>query len=91
MSLSKEIESYCVSHKIRFVGKRLIVADHLLHSDDLLDGNTLWRTLRSKGIKISPATVYDSLNWLVKAGFAERQNPENRKNLFGIKAHFKTV
>jgi Fe2+ or Zn2+ uptake regulation protein len=91
MSLSEEIESYCIGHKIRPTEKRVVVADELLVSATYVDGDTLWRSLRSKGIKISPATVYDSLNWLVNAGFAERKNDGNRKNMFGLKAHFRTA
>ncbi|WP_225865700.1 transcriptional repressor [Dyadobacter aurulentus] len=78
-----------MSHKLRSGGKRMIVADQLLQSDGYIDGDALWRSLRSNGIRISPATVYDSLNWLVNAGFAERILSESKKNLFGIKDRFK--
>jgi Fe2+ or Zn2+ uptake regulation protein len=91
MTLSEAIQSYCDSKKIRSAVKRIIVADELLLSGEFLDGDTLWRSLRTNGIKISPATVYDALNWLVNAGFAERRNSgSDRKNLFGIKDQFRT-
>lgn len=85
MSLYEQINAYCIDHKIRMAEKRVAVADHLLVSDEFMDGDTLWRDMRSRGIKISPATVYESLNWLVNAGFAERRfSNSSRKNLFGI-------
>lgn len=85
MSLYEQINAYCINHKIRMAEKRVIVADQLLVSDEFTDGDTLWRDMRSRGIKISPATVYESLNWLVNAGFAERRfSSTSRKNLFGI-------
>jgi len=85
MSLSEQINSYCINNKIRLAEKRIIVADQLLVSDEFTDGDTLWREMRSRGIQISPATVYESLNWLVNAGFAERRFAnDSRKKLFGI-------
>lgn len=85
MSLYEQIQAYCIRHKIRLAEKRVIVADQLLVANEFMDGDTLWRDMRSQGIKISPATVYESLNWLVSAGFAERRfATDSRKNLFGI-------
>jgi len=85
MSLYEQISAYCIRHKIRLAEKRVIVADQLLVANEFTDGDTLWRDMRSRGIKISPATVYESLNWLVTAGFAERRfATDSRKNLFGI-------
>jgi Fe2+ or Zn2+ uptake regulation protein len=85
MSLYEQISAYCIRHKIRLAEKRVIVADQLLIADEFTDGDTLWRDMRSRGTKISPATVYESLNWLVIAGFAERRfAADSRKNLFGI-------
>jgi Fe2+ or Zn2+ uptake regulation protein len=87
MSLYEQISDYCSRHKIRLAEKRVIVAEQLLVTDAFTDGDTLWRDMRSRGIKISPATVYESLNWLVSAGFAERRfATDSRKNLFGIPA-----
>lgn len=86
MSLYEQINAYCISHKVRLAEKRVIVADQLLSAKAFTDGDTLWRDMRSQGIKISPATVYESLNWLVMAGFAERRFAvDSRKNLFGIR------
>lgn len=85
MSLYEQISAYCIRHKIRLAEKRVVVADQLLVANEFMDGDTLWRDMRSRGIKISPATVYESLNWLVSAGFAERRfATDSRKNLFGI-------
>lgn len=88
MSLSEHIQLYCNSKNIRHAGKRIVIAEQLLQSTGHIDGDTLWRALRSKGIRISAATVYEGLKWLVQAGFAERKISDDRKNLFSIKESF---
>ncbi len=87
MSLSDLIFRYCSQNNIRYAGKRIVVALHLDQCNEFTDGDTLWRSLRTSGVKISPATVYDALNWLENAGFAERRVLDGRKNMFKVKQH----
>ncbi len=86
MSLSDLLLRYCNQNNIRYAGKRIVVALHLDQHNDYTDGDTLWRSLRTSGVKISPATVYEALNWLENAGFAERKVLDGRKNLFRVKS-----
>lgn len=85
MSLSDQLLHYCNQNNIRYVGKRIVVALHLGEQNNYTDGDTLWRSLRTSGIKISPATVYDALNWLENAGFAERKVLDGKKSAFRIR------
>ncbi len=85
MSLTNEISSYCRNRKIRQVNNRSIVADHLITLGKDVDGDQLWRSLRKSDIKISLATVYHTLNWLVEAGFIEKKFTKERRSVFAVK------
>lgn len=85
MPLSDLLLHYCNQNNIRYAGKRIVVALHLDERNGYTDGDTLWRSLRTSGVKISPATVYEALNWLENAGFAERTVLDGRKNMFRVK------
>lgn len=85
MSLSDLILHYCGQNNIRYAGKRIVVAQHLSQRNEYTDGDTLWRSLRMNGVKISLATVYETLNWLETAGFAERKLVSSRKNMFRVR------
>ncbi|MGV3599684.1 MAG: transcriptional repressor [Dyadobacter fermentans] len=86
MTLSDRLIRYCDQNNIRYAGKRIVVALHLDQRNQYTDGDTLWRSLRTSGVKISPATVYDALNWLESAGFAERKLVDGRRNMFRVKS-----
>ena len=70
-TISGRIRAYCKTKGIRCPGKKLLVADYLQKTNDYTDAGNLYLLLRNSYIKISPATVYQSLIWLKENGFVE--------------------
>jgi Fe2+ or Zn2+ uptake regulation protein len=70
-NISAKIRAYCKMKGIRCPGKKLLVADYLQKSEDYTDAGNLYLLLRNSYIKISPATVHQSLIWLKENGFVE--------------------
>ncbi|REA58053.1 Fur family transcriptional regulator [Dyadobacter luteus] len=69
--ISTKIKAYCKAKGVRCPGKKLLVADYLQKTKDYTDAANLYLLLRNSYVKISPATVYQSLNWLTENGFVE--------------------
>ncbi|WP_221391131.1 Fur family transcriptional regulator [Dyadobacter sp. NIV53] len=87
MLLSKEIVAYCESRKLRCTAKRLMVADFLQEANGQADADVLYMMFRSNSIRISPASIYQILDWMVKIGFVERMPGNDRKNIYCIKKY----
>ena len=86
-TISSEIVIFCTTHGIRRPGKKLLVADYLQKLNDYTCVSNVYVALRNNGVKISPATVYQSLNWLIEHGFAEfipDEDSSRRENMFRI-------
>ena len=87
-NVSRKIKAYCKTSGIRCPEKKLIVADHLQLVKGYTDVATLYLTLRNSCVKISQATVYVSLGWLVCNGFAECKTPNQttrKENVYRIR------
>jgi len=87
-NISGQIQAYCKMKGIRCPGKKLLVADYLQKTNDYTDAGNLYLLLRNSYVKISPATVYQSLIWLRDNGFVEckmRENNRQRESWYRIK------
>jgi len=85
MDLSNEIKNYCKSKNLRCTDKRLMLADFLQKSEGKAEADTLYMMFRRNAIRISPATIYQMLDWMVKQGFVERKPGDNRRNMYCIR------
>ena len=85
MVLSKEILTYCELRKLRCTAKRLMLADFLQEANGQADAEVLHMMFRNNSIRISPASIYQILDWMVKIGFVERVPGNDRRNIYCIK------
>lgn len=76
--ITTRVRAYCERHGLRCPAKKLIVAEYLQKEANFVDAGTLYLGLRNNLIQISPATVYQSLSWLINAGFVETQLHESK-------------
>ena len=86
-TISVNIITFCKIHGLRYPGKKLLVADYLQNLNDYTCVSKVYVALRNSGVKISPATVYQSIGWLIKNGFAESKadgDTSTRENKFRI-------
>ena len=85
MILSDEIKHYCASNNLRCTEKRLLLADYLQKLEGKAEADTLYMMFRRNGVKISPATIYQMLDWMVKQGFVLCMPGANRRNLYQVR------
>lgn len=86
--ISTKIIDYCKAKGVRCPGKKLLVADYLQKTKDYTDAANLYLLLRNNFVKISPATVYQSLNWLTENGFVEcrpSDQPGSRESRYRVR------
>jgi Fe2+ or Zn2+ uptake regulation protein len=83
MKLSEQIKEYCTLNNLRCTDKRLMLADFLQNAGQA-DADGLYMRFRSNAIRISPATIYQILDWMVQKGFVERVEGGPR-NLYCIR------
>jgi len=84
MVLSDEIKNYCTSKNLRCTNKRLMLADYLQKLEGRAEADTLYMMFRRNGVKISPATIYQMLDWMVRQGFVARVPGDNRRNVYCV-------
>ena len=85
MDLSTGIKNYCKSKNLRCTNKRLMLADFLQQSHGKAEADALYMMFRRNAIRISPATIYQMLDWMVKQGFVDKLPGENRRNIYCIR------
>lgn len=86
MILSVEIKKYCTLKNLRCSNKRLMLADYLQKLEGRAEADTLYMMFRKNAVKISPAAIYQMLDWMVKQGFVERVPGNNRRNIYCVRA-----
>ncbi|MCC7430540.1 transcriptional repressor [bacterium] len=76
---------------MRFTPEREIILDEVLKAKTHLEADSLFLTLYQRGIKVSRATVYRTLDLLIKCGLAEKnsfgQNHAHYESVFGTIHH----
>ena len=85
MILSSEIKNYCHANNLRCTSKRLMLADFLQKQEGQAEADTLYMMFRENSIRISPATIYQMLDWMVKQDFVERVPGKNRRNIYRVR------
>lgn len=86
MVLSNEIARYCKSKRLRCTNKRLMLADFLQKEEGKADAETLYMMFHKNSVRISQATIYQMLDWMVKQGFVERMPGSNRRNMYCVRS-----
>ena len=66
----------------RVTGERLALFDEIFSHHDHIDAEKLLEAMKSRGLKISRATVYRNLDLLVESGFARKQRLVGRGYLY---------
>ncbi len=82
---------YLQAKNLRVTRERLDMVDELMAMDGHFDAEELYATLREKGIKVSRATVYNTLDLLVQCGLISKyrfgDNPMRYEKAFGRPRH----
>lgn len=86
MILSNEIQQYCKSNGLRCTNKRLMLADFLQKEKGRAEAETLYMMFRKNSVRISQATIYQMLDWMVKQGFVEHVPGNNRRNMYCVRS-----
>ncbi|UHG94829.1 transcriptional repressor [Spirosoma oryzicola] len=76
--LTDKIIAYSQQNGYRYAAKRVAVALTLSQFKSYTDADVLWLSLRVNYPRISKATVYISLRWLLTAGLAQRKLRQDR-------------
>ena len=84
MNIEDQITHYFTDNNLRTAHKKLLVAKYLKTHKNEVTAETLWIQIKEKRLNISIASVYNSLNWLVELGFAEKI-AQGRKYLYQIR------
>lgn len=84
MSIEDQINLYFRVNKLRKAHKKLLVARYLTAYEEVVTAETLWIGIKEKQRDISIASVYNSLNWVVELGFAQRIL-QGRKYLYQVR------
>jgi Fur family ferric uptake transcriptional regulator len=66
----------------RVTGERLALFDEVFSQHGHIDADELLSAMRSRGLKISRATVYRNLDLLVESGFARKHRLGHRRYLY---------
>ncbi len=85
MLISQRIQAYCKTKGVRTSAKREMVADTLQKMNGRATAEEIWHELHISGKRVSSASVYSYLNWLIKKGFAERYTAGVREMMYVIK------
>ncbi len=87
MSISNKLAQYCSVNKIAYSEKRKEVVNVLESTNEFIEAESLWmRILRRNRVKMSVANVYLTLKWLVKIGFAEKNERSGKSSIYRIAA-----
>jgi Fur family zinc uptake transcriptional regulator len=73
----KEAEVVCARHKVRLTRLRRAVLESLLASKNPVKAYDIIELMRDKGERLTPATVYRTLEFLLQYGLAHRINSLN--------------
>jgi len=77
MKTEKTIEHFILflkTNKYRITKERLLVFENLYKNDSHIDAENLFIMMRKKGIKVSRATVYNTIQLLLQANLINRSN-----------------
>lgn len=85
MLISQRIRAYCQAKQVRSIPAREMVADTLQKMNGQATAEEIWYQLHISGSKVSSASVYMYLNWLIKIGFVEKYVIGVREMLYVIK------
>jgi Fur family transcriptional regulator, ferric uptake regulator len=66
----------------RVTGERLALFDEIFSHHDHIDAEALLEAMKTRGLKISRATVYRNLDLLVESGLARKQRLNGRGYLY---------
>ncbi len=82
---------YLQSKQLRVTQERLDLLDEIMNYDGHFDADQLYAMLRSKGVKASRATVYNTLDLLVQCGLISKyrfgDNISRYEKAFGRPRH----
>jgi Fur family zinc uptake transcriptional regulator len=73
----QEAEIVCARHKVRLTKLRHAILEILLASETPVKAYDLIELMRDKGARLTPATVYRTLDFLLQYGLAHRINSLN--------------
>ena len=85
------LTSYLGDKNLRLTQERLGLFEEVMKGDGHFDADGLYATLKQKGIKVSRATVYNTLDLLVECGLISRysfgENHSRYERAFGRPRH----
>jgi Fe2+ or Zn2+ uptake regulation protein len=85
MSISNKLTEYCIVNKIGYSVKRKEVVNALESTKGFIGAENLWmQILKRNRVKMSLASVYLTLKWLVKIGFAEKKDKAGKSSIYRI-------
>ncbi len=85
------LKKYLRENKMRFTPEREIILNEVLAIKSHIEADSLFAKLHNKGVRVSRATVYRTLDLLIKCGLAEKnsfgQNHAHYEPIFGQDHH----
>jgi Fur family ferric uptake transcriptional regulator len=72
--ITENFTRFLKTKKHRITKERLLVLENLYKNDSHIDAENLFIMMRKKGIKVSRATVYNTLQLLLQANLINRSN-----------------
>lgn len=85
------LKKYLKLNNMRFTPEREIILNEVLAIKSHIEADSLFAKLHSKGVGVSRATVYRTLDLLIKCGLAEKnsfgQNHAHYEPIFGQDHH----
>lgn len=84
MSFTEQLDVYCASKGVKISEKRRLVACELAKFREEIEAVDLFLHIRKKHNRISFPYIYQSLNWLVDAGFVLKKQGDNRSSLYSV-------
>lgn len=77
-----KLRAYCHANNLRRHPKREMIVETLQSLAQGATADYLWELIYQRGPKISFAGLYYSLNWLIAAGFVEKQGQGKQMTVY---------
>ncbi|WP_437919335.1 transcriptional repressor [Sphingobacterium sp. LRF_L2] len=84
--LIHQLQTYCLSRRMKYSERRLIIAFKLAEINRKVEAEELWILLKKDGYTISIASVYLNLSVLVDAGVCISERLTQRQALYALRA-----
>ncbi|KAA3597888.1 MAG: transcriptional repressor [Calditrichaeota bacterium] len=85
------LKKYLKKNNMRYTPEREIILNEVLAIKSHIEADSLFAKLHNKGVRVSRATVYRTLDLLIKCGLAEKnsfgQNHAHYEPIFGQDHH----